>query len=233
MTEPLPISPREVVAKRKPLKFRYALLLSYLLFISGDIVDETIRWTSHLGGFVNGVFNALFVFTLPWLLVCLTWAFVVRALYNSQPWNRFRTFWIVAPALAVFLLSIANIVQHPSTPTARFERYSKTKLPADAQGLHYSFSGGGFADYGDSYYFQTSPAEVDRLIKEMKLELDSLFLDEEARKMRSGQVPLLPDCPDHRQWKGASLWMRMEEGWFYHLLHSADKTQIYIYIGCI
>ena len=64
---------------------------------------------------------------------------------------------------------IAGLIFSPPNPQKRFQSFAKVHLPEDTEDLRYHFSGGGLADYTDTYYFQTTPKEIDRLISEMNL----------------------------------------------------------------
>ena len=45
--------------KPERLHFGLLLLISFILFNIGPIIDQTIRWTNHLHGFINGVFHIM------------------------------------------------------------------------------------------------------------------------------------------------------------------------------
>lgn len=106
---------------------------------------------------------------------------------------------------------------------------TKAELPALASDLHYSFSGGGLADYGDQYYFKCLPEDVDRLIEGMKLTPDQSYKGPGSYTIISG----LPGCPDPDMWDGSSQYRRDDKTWFYYLLANQSKTEVYVFIGCM
>jgi hypothetical protein len=71
----------------------------------------------------------------------------------------------------------------PLSPTAanRSSRLADTPLPAAARNLKFELRGGGIADYSDTCYFETSPAEVDRLIREIGLVEDEFYMPSSHR----------------------------------------------------
>jgi len=106
---------------------------------------------------------------------------------------------------------------------------AKAELPADISDLQVQFTGGGVTDHGDTYYFKTSPPEIERLISTMNLSLDQSF-DQSASQsfMRS-----LPNAPDYRRWTGARQYKKYDDGWFYYMLINSAKTEVYMFIGSI
>lgn len=220
-------SPTEPPAKR--LSFGLLLLISFVLFNGAYVIDQMFRWSDPLQGLTNGLIH-IFFNGITWLLIILPWSLVIRALYRRRKWRRFRSQWVLAPSLLVMALTFATLVFSPPTPENRFRHFAHTELPENVDQLHYHFTGGGIADFGDTYYFQTTPAEVDRLITEMALQEDTFFAE---RKAGYSSVPTLPDCPNHQLWPDAKLYQRSENGWFYYLLHNAEKTEVYVFIACI
>lgn len=211
--------------------FGLLLLISFVLFNLGYIVDQTIRWSNHAQGFLNGVIHSLF-FGIAWCFYLLPWSLVVFALYRWRGWKRFRTQWVLAPAVLVLLATIGGLIFEPPTPSRRFKSFARTELPLNARNLHYHFTGGGVADYGDTYYFETSPEEVARIIGEMNLDEDELYGRE---GLTYTTVSRLPDCPDFSAWKGAKQYKGSDkrEHWFYYLITDATRTKVYLMIGCI
>ena len=108
-------------------------------------------------------------------------------------------------------------------------------MPAEAEGLLYYFSGGGIADFGDTYYFRTSPEEIDRMLREMKL-TGSGSLGESPWMERDGWVKeLLPGFSGMAEWGEIKQYSRYDEErfWFFELAHDEAKTQVIIHLGCI
>jgi 4-amino-4-deoxy-L-arabinose transferase-like glycosyltransferase len=216
----------------KQSHFALLLFLSFLVTVFGWTFEQTIQWSNHLEGFFSGLLQGA-IFGLGWCLIyVLPWILIISGLYRWRRWRRFRTHWILAPSILIATALIGSLFVSPPTPENRFQRFAKAELPANAQDLHFHFSGGGMADYSDTYYFKTTPSEVDRIIHDMGLELDEV-LDSEGRPYTV--VKALPECPDFSTWKGAAQYRGWDERehWFYYLITDSSKTQVYMMIGCI
>jgi hypothetical protein len=216
---------------KKRLHFGLLLLISFALFNLGYIVDQTVRWSDHAQGFLNGVIHILF-FGIAWCFYLLPWSLIVFGLYRWRGWKRFRTQWVLAPAVLVLLATIGGLLVQLPTPARRFKNFAKTELPANAENLNYHFSGGGVADYGDTYYFETTPEEVDRIIGDMRLEEDEYYGRE---GLTHTSVSALPGCPDYSTWKAAKQYKGWDDKqhWFYYLITDDSRTKVYMMIGCI
>ena len=221
----------ELLHDQKSPHFGLLLLISFALFNLGYIVDQTIRWSDHVQGFLNGVIHILF-FGGAWCFYLLPWSLIIFGLYRWRRWKRFRTQWILAPAVLMFLATIGGLLFQPPTPTRRFKSFAKTELPSNAQNLHYHFSGGGIADYGDTYYFETTPDEVARMIEDMRLDEDQLYGRE---GLTHTTVSALPSCPDYSTWEGAKQYKGWDDKqhWFYCLITDVSRTKVYMMIGCV
>ena len=211
------------------MHFGLVLLISFAVFNLGYVVDQTVRWSNHLDGLMNGVFHVM-LFGLAWCIYLLPWSLIVFGLYRWRKWKRFRMHWVLAPAFLALVVSIGSLIIHPPSPTNRFKSFAKAELPKEIQNLHYHFSGGGIADYGDTYYFETIPNEVDRLVADIGLTEDEYYGRE---GLSHTPVSQLPDCPDFSTWSGATQYRADDDGWFYYLITDATKTKVYILIGCL
>jgi hypothetical protein len=218
----------ESANKPKPLHFGLAILISLGVFISGNAIEGAFRWTNHLDGFMSGLLHGI-IFSIPWCVLFLPWCALIYGMYHWKKRTRFRGAWIIGPSLLVFALQSSSLVFDPPTAQRRFRSFAESELPKDAADLHYRFTGGGLADYGDTYYFRCTPAEVDRLISEMRLEWDEHYQGPDLLS----SMEKLPGCPDPAAWTGAMRFERSEELWFYSLLTNKEKTEVYIHIGCI
>ena len=216
---------------KKPLYFGLLLLISFVLFNLGYIIYQIVRWSDHAQGFLNGLIHIL-VFGTAWCLYLLPWSLIVFGLYRWFSWKRFRAQWVLAPAVLVFLATTGGLLFQPPSPTRRFKKFAKTELPASAENLHYHFSGGGVSDYGDTYYFETSPEEVDRIIREMRLDEDE-YNGQEG--LGHKVVSVLPGCPDYSRWEGAKQYKGWDDKrhWFYYLITDGSRTKVYMMIGSI
>lgn len=127
---------------------------------------------------------------------------------------------------------LVSLLVDPPSPTKRFEKFTKTSLPGNAWDLHFRFTGGGIADYGDTYYFKTTPSEVDRLIEELGLVEDEVYGQE---GMSYTIIKTLEDCPDFSSWEGSKQFKGWDERrhWFYYLITDSTRTQVYVMVGSI
>ena len=216
-----------------PKRLHYALLMlfSFLAFPVGYAIDQSFRWTDHWDGFLSGLIQGG-ILGIPWCLIyVLPWSLIIFGLYRWRRWQRFRTQWILAPSILIVAVMIGLLVVDPPNPTKRFARFTKTTLPLNAQGLHFHFTGGGFADYGDTYYFQTTPSEVERLIDDLGLAEDDVYGHE---GISYTIIKQLEGCPDFSSWKGAKQFKGWDEEqhWFYYLITDSTRTQVYMMVGC-
>lgn len=209
--------------------FALLLLVSFTLVNLGYIIDQTIRWSDHVIGFYNGVVHVIFI-GIAWCFWFLPWSLIIFALYRWRKWTRFRALWVLAPAVLVLLSILGGLVLNPPTPEWRFKAFAKTELPTNARNLHFDFSGGGVADYNDTYYFETTPEEVDRIIAEMGLRENG---DYGRTEFAYAAISLLPNCPDYSTWEDAKQYLGDMESWRYYLITDASRTKVYIMIGCI
>lgn len=221
----------EEVDPAKPMRLVSAFLLSLPLFGAGYVAAQTIRWTNHVDGLLNGLFHMAF-FCLAVPIYLIPWALIVHFCYRKRASQARRTLWMLGPSLLMSLLAIAGLFIDPPTPHQRFKRFTKTELPTNISDLRTNFRGGGVSDYGDTYYFKTSSAEIDRLIHEMKLEEDEYHSQQESP---DSFIKVLPDSPDYRKWVGGKKFVAWDDRkrWFYHLITDSAKTQAYIFVGCI
>jgi len=216
----------------KQLNFCLLLLISFALFNIAYIVDQTFRWSDHLQGFMNGVVHIM-LFGIVWSFYILPWTLLVFALYHWRKWKRFRTHWVLAPAVLALVVSIGSLIFDPPTPPNRFKKFAKANFPKNTENLYFHFSGGGLADYHDKYYFQTSPAEVDRLISELRLTEGGGYLN--AAEINYASFSNVTGFPSEEGWQNSKVFARNndETGWHYELRVDSSKTKVFIVIGCI
>ena len=209
-------------------KILLLLLISFAVFNLGYIIDQTIRWTNHLEGFLNGVFHIVFM-GLAWCIWCLPMTLVILAVYRWRRWRRFRTHWVLAPPSLAFAITVIGLLTHPPTARVRLKTFANTTLPDNARALQSFRSGGGVADYYDVYYFQTTPHEITRMIQEMGLDEDQHFKSER----RWSPFMRLPNSPDYREWTNPTQYTGGHDGWSYYLITDESRTQVYISFSCI
>lgn len=220
----------EKMEPAKPMRLVYALLLSLPLFGVGYVIEQAIRWSNHLEGLISGLVHLVYL-CLAAPIYLIPWALIVHFSFRKRAKQKRRTLWMLGPSILMCLLSISSLVTNPPNAEQRFRKFAKTELPASLSDLKTHFSGGGMADYGDTYYFKTSSTEIDRLIREMKLEEDESYSQQESPY---SIIKVLADSPDYREWVGAKKFVAWDDRkhWFYHLITDASKTQAYIFVGC-
>ncbi len=210
--------------------FGLTLLLSYSIVAAGFFIDQAFRWTEALRGLFNGIVF-LFMFAFSWVLMFLPWCLAVYYIFRWRQWVRFRTHFALAPSVLVLCITVGSLILEPPTPERRLKQFASADMPSSATGLRYHFSGGGLADYSDTYSFSCNPSDTERLITQMRLERSTSYNSPDDYVCFSA----VSGAPDFRTWKGATLYQRYDDkrGWFYYLLTSSDRTQVYIHTGCI
>ena len=222
----------EDAPKPKRLHFVLLLFLSFLVFVAGFTFEQTFSWTNRLDGFMSGLIQGGMLGVAWCLIYVLPWSLLIFGLYLWRGWERFRTQWILAPSILIVILVAGSLITHPPSPAKRFKRFAKTELPANAQNVNFRFSGGGFADYADTYYFKTTSKEVDRIIADLGLAEDEFYGRE---GMSHTIVSPLPGSPDFSSWGGSKQFKGWDERqhWFYYLITDSTRTHAYVMIGCI
>lgn len=225
------MSDGEQAPEKKQIHFGLLLVYSFLLWNGAYVIDQAVRWTNHFEGLINGAFHVFFT-GLVWAIYLGPWSVIVWMLYRWRDWIRFRTLWVLGPAALAFMAQMGSLLVSPPTAKERFKRLSGADLPEQVEDLRVHFTGGGMADFGDTYYFTCAPEVTDGLIRTMKLEEDRLFRSEEMGIEPYSIVPLRDGWPDYRSWDGLIQYRGGEQGWFYYLLTDESRTRVYTYIGC-
>ncbi len=219
------------IPNRKALPFAAILLLSFLLFSAGFVVDQCLRWSDPWAGLLNGIMH-LPLLSIPWLLFVLPWSLLIRWLYRSKGWDRFRSLCLLLPCMVTLGISVLEGLMNPVNPQSRFQSFAHTEFPDPVENLQSSFRGGGLADYTHSFYFETRRSETERLIHDMRL------------VKRPAQKRPLPDlfsmqffsgAPDYRQLDDIILyeWDYDDGRRFFYLLTDSSHTRVYILLGTI
>ncbi len=89
----------------KPPGFGTLLAISFGLFNVGFIIEQAVRWTDSLLGFLSGI-KFVYASALVWAVFVLPWSLMIAALYRWQKWQRSRASWILAPAVVMLLYSL-------------------------------------------------------------------------------------------------------------------------------
>lgn len=213
----------------KPLGFAALLAISFGLANVGSIIEQMIRTTNLLHGFVIGLFQ-VFIYGFVWVLYVLPWSLLIEGLYRWRKWQRFRTYWMLAPAFIITAIPVGSLFVEPPFASTRFEKLTQTTLPENMQNFRCDLSGGGMGigDYFDTYYFETTPEEFERLSRKMQLSPDDFF-DKQRGYLTT--IEVLPGWPDHKQWENSSQYRgERPSGGFYCVITDSTKTKVYILI---
>lgn len=216
---------------RKPLPIWVMVILWILLLWGAYVIDQTLRWTDRAQGFANGLFHLPF-YVIAGLCFATPWLLAIWGLYRWRGWRKYRSASMLAPAFVLALVSLGALVVDPPTPARRFKERMNLELPNSVRNLRWHFSGGGFVDITDVYYFQTSLEETVRLIEAM-----DLSLDRSSAALDALHLPQLPEAPDPAQWPGLARFIRHGEGelkhWTYELFTDATRTHVFIRLRCL
>lgn len=214
----------------KPMDFGAVLVLSFIIFNTGFVIAQTLRWTNPLAGLANGLFHSI-VWSVVWLMLMLPWSLGVYFFYSKKLDIRHRAQCILAPAWLMLILSLGSLILQPPTAQKRFERLANLKFPTPVEDLNTNFMGGGLADFSDTYYFKTSSSEIERIIKEKQMVEDEPF---GKFGLFSTIIKPLKGSPDFKNWEGVKQyrWMDERHHWFCNLITDSSKTQAYIFVGC-
>lgn len=215
-------------APTNPYGFGRLLFMSFGILSLSFLLDQMLRWSDPIKGLESGLVHIGFL-GIFWLLSLAIWGLVIFGLYRWRNWQRFRSQWVLLPALLVLISFLLSLVLDPPTPSRRFSRFAKTELPATAANLKFEFLGGGIADYCDTYYFESTPAEIDRLIREMDLVEDPVY-EPSKHSMR-----VLPGAPDPATWPKSRRFRSRHDAelrWFSELITDGTKTRVYVQIMC-
>jgi hypothetical protein len=214
----------------KPLGFGALLAIPFGLANLGSIIEQTVRWTNPLHGFVIGLFH-VFIYGFVWVLFALPLSLLIESLYRWRKWQRFRTHWVLAPAFIITAIPLGSLFVEPPFASTRFAKFTQTTLPENMQNFRCDLSGWGIGDYFDTYYFETTPEEFERLRMKMKLSQDAFF---EQHNEHTTSIKVLPKWPDYRQWVSPVQYRgESTSGCFYCVITDASKRKVYIFIGTI
>lgn len=211
--------------------FGRLLLLSYAICGGSLIIDQTLSWTDHWEGLLNGVVQQIFLF-VGWSLWMLPWSAVIWVIYEWRGWQRYRTAWVLALPVLYACWILGTLVVFPPTAHGSFKRFANAEIPADAKNVKYHLWGGGMADYSINYYFECSPGSLDKLATDMNMGMGGEMTTAES-------IPHLPHikrlsgCPDHTQWVGGRAYSRETGKWFFHIITDPSKTKAYVWISSI
>lgn len=211
-----------------PTKLPQKLILltySFLIFIAAIVLDQSIRWTNHFDGALNGLIQT--VATGPsWLLFILP---LSGLLYGLTTWlgkPQYQSRALLAPALGFLAFILLNLVFDPPTVANRLYRFTGAQLPVTANAIRSHFSGGLLADYDDIYYFTADSADTNTLIAQLQL-APAKF----DRDMLSS--PAFPGWPDPQLWLNRVVYRGGDDKWNYYLATDAAHEKVYLSVSCI
>jgi hypothetical protein len=218
-------TPNQSIAAKTHRQPHLLLLLaaSFVMFTGSYVLDQAFRWSDPREGIFNGLVH-VFALGIVWLLYGLIPGLLIYGLYRWRGWHRFRTASIAFPGIAALVAVIIGLIFSPTTPARRLKQFTDADLPASAHNVRTHFTGGGIADFGDTYYFRCSPAETDALIR--ALHLTPSFDGDYFSK------PAFPSWPDPSTWMGSTLYRGDKGNWFYYLRTDAAREQVYLVVFC-
>ncbi|MDF3130084.1 hypothetical protein P0Y35_12825 [Kiritimatiellaeota bacterium B1221] len=237
--------PTEVkTEKRKPLHFGWMLLISFVLFNSAPIVDQTLRWSNHFNGFVNGVFH-IFFYGWAWVLYFLPWSLVIYGVYRWRKWKRYRAVWTLVPTVLIWGVVFVGFVTDPPTAKGIFERKILNPMPASVKNLRAFRAGGGVADYTYLISFDVDPEEFEAVLKSRPFERSSRKLRDLTLFRKSyGEDPQpaiyeflvgeKEDWPSPYEWGEVEVYEFETENhhWWYTLITDKAHRRVFFEAGC-
>lgn len=220
----------EKPATYRRLGFGKLLLISFGLWTGSYVIEQTIRWSNPLEGFVCGLFHIFFT-GISWAVLILPWSLVVGGLYKAFEWQRFRSHWVLAPSIAALAFTIIGLIQSPPTARGSFSNFTKAEIPAEAKNVKYHLRGGGVSDYSIAYYFECSSESLEKLVREMQMGEERDLTAESIHYM--GLQKELPNSPDPTQWVGGRIYSREAGSWDFNVITDPTKTKVYVWMWCI
>ncbi len=220
------VATRTVNVTHRTAPLKGLLVVSFGVFVSAIVLDQAVRWSSPMEGALNGIVQTIFTW-LAWLFFVLPLNLGIYGLYRWRRWERHRTLAILAPAFACVLLVLAGFAFDPPTPAGRLRRFTGASFPLSARDLRTHFTGGGVADYSDTYYFRCSAADTKQLISALSLTPADQF-DQDMFA-----TPPFRGWPDPSTWTGRRVYRGGRDKWFYYLATDASQQQVYLFVGCI
>jgi hypothetical protein len=219
------------VRKSNKRLMRIVLLRSFLLFQSGGLLDMVVRSADVFGFLVDAMIQGIFL-CIPWVILIAPLTFLLHFLYFRKRAKRICWPVIFTPSAVSWLVVAVGLVVYPPTVRGRFHLHGKAELPENVKNLKYEFTGGGgfLGDHIDDYYFQTTPDQVDRLIREMKFDVE-----EEKLSSADDYRYRLSGFPDVFTWKNPKKYRRYWDlsGFYRCLITDESRTQVYISLKSI
>jgi hypothetical protein len=214
----------------KQLHFALVLLISFALFNLGYIVDQTIRWSNHVEGYMNGVIHIIFL-GFAWCIYLIPWSVIVFALYRCNKWRRFRTLWLLAPAVLAFLLLLIFLAVDPPTAKRTFKKMVMSPVPDSVTNLKAFRSGGGIADYTYLIYFEIDPEEFDKILKSKPYGQSDYKKNISYIEYCVKSIP--PGWPSSEGWTDTESYIYSTNGWTFYFITDKEHRRVYFSANCI
>jgi|GEM_PF-2174463 len=220
----------------KRTAFSFLLLASFLLFNGAFVIDQAIRWTDWSAGMLSGLILSI-GFAFIWVLLVLPISLAFRARYQMTSRPRRWAMVLLAPSLAWFLLIMSGLFTAPPHAASSFRRFTKADLPEDSRNFRANLWGGGIADYANIYYFETSPANIGKLILVMRLEPDRSFdpAHQVQRRHPNQSFDTLEDNLDFRTLPGTKRYYRNDSpaNRYYELFTDESGSRVIVTVSSI
>jgi len=224
-----------VAQTNKPVNFFLALFASYIIFVSGYVIDQTLTCTSQWVGFINGVRGSV-LFILIWPIYVFPLNLLVFFLYRWLRLSKWRTLFLLLPSILFFGYGVVGMVAHPPFPRDRFRQETGLILPASVKDLESYLGGGGLIDYRRIYYFHCDAVDTAGLIKALNLKEDSKGMhpyEAPAHYIELG--PPRTGWPNPKTWLDAKLYdaADSEKGWYFTLITDGSASQVYLFVDAL
>jgi hypothetical protein len=218
---------------KKPARFNlfWLLVLSFASLVGASFVLSLIQNTDPLKLFISNFLFVLPILFIMWLFLGLPWCLVMKFIGRVTKRGRLGETLVLAPAVLLFFNGLVSASPDSSAWRTRFNEISGVELPANVEGLRVQHEFGGCANGSTTYYFRTTPDEMDRLISELQ------FYNANDRSVIYGGVDMpelvlkLRNCPSSDSWDGRQLWLggkHLKLALWAEMIVDADKTQAYI-----
>lgn len=208
---------------RKQMHFGLAIALSFSIVGAAYALTMAMMASRHLDGFIAAVYEIPLI-GVVWCAIMFFWGGLIFILYRFCGWNRFRTAWLLAPAIAFCIFLLSELVSNPTDGKARFEARLNMRLPASASKIYNDYSATLFGGVTDIFYFSCSSNDTDALISAMRLDNEFGF----QCPHNYNPIPLLPGAPDYHDWEDIQCYKAYTNGSFYRLLTDGAHQQVYI-----
>jgi len=195
---------------------------------------------------MNGILHII-VYGIAWTVYIVPWSLIILGLYRWRKWKRFRTAWLLGPAVLACALPIVGLAIAPPTAKGTFERIIVRPMPESISNLKAFRSGGGIADYTYVLYFEIAPQDFDKILKSRPFELSHRQLKAVpmfrtslgTNSVRSTFEYLLGDdaatWPSPHDWGEVEVYEYNTEDyyWGYRIVTDKEHRRVYFDAACM